>query len=176
MVAQQATFRVKLMLSEQTLTELKLYVKRSMNKDVFIMEHINQNVLDSSSQIEKIKDYIDHHRKPTFQQKLFQFIDHKGVSDASIYKKAWLDRRHFSKIRSDPNYRISKNNAIALAFALELTLTEAEELLGAAGFSLSDSHTSDLVIKFCLKNKIHNLHEVNEALTFLNEKPLTNHR
>lgn len=161
------------MLSEKTLTELKLYVKRSMTQDLI---YIKESAVYLETQIEEIKDYIDHHRKPTFQQKLFHFIDQRGVSDSTVYNKAWLDRRHFSKIRSDPNYRISKNNAIALAFALELSLSEAEELIEAAGYSLSDSTTMDLVVKFCFNNKIYDLHEVNQALDYLDEKPLTNHR
>lgn len=164
------------MLDKQTLTELKQYVKEFMDQAIFPMEpKVHYNVYESPVQVDQVKKYVDHHRKPTFQELLFQLIDRNETSDASIYKKAWLDRRHFSKIRSNPNYRIGKNNAIALALALELTPTEAEELLDAAGFSLSDSDTSDLVIRFCLENKIYNLHDVNQALDYLNEKPLTNH-
>lgn len=165
------------MLNEKTLTELKRFLEINLkNKSMTQIEQkIDYNIYESPLQINQMKSYVKNHRKPSFQQLLFQLIDEKGASDTDIYKKAWIDRRHFSKIRSNPNYRIGKNTAIALALALELTLASAEELLEAAGFSLSDSDTSDLIIKFCLKNKIYNLHDVNEALVYLNEKPITNH-
>lgn len=165
------------MLDEKTLTELKRFLEINLkNKSMTQIEQkIDYNIYESPLQINQMKSYVENHRKPSFQQLLFQLIDEKGASDTDIYKKAWIDRRHFSKIRSNPNYRIGKNTAIALALALELTLASAEELLEAAGFSLSDSDTSDLIIKFCLKNKIYNLHDVNEALEYLNEKPITNH-
>lgn len=76
-------------------------------------------------------------------------------------KKAGLDRKLFSKIRSNPNYRPRKQTIIALALALELNINEADELLQAAGYSLSQSQTFDLVIEYCIKNQIYNIHDVN---------------
>src|SRR5690625_7052926 len=75
-------------------------------------------------------DYVSNHQKPTFHELLFHFIDQKETSDAAIYKKAGIDRRHFSKIRSNPKYQIGKKTAIALCMALEL--------------SRSEEHTSEL--------------------------------
>lgn len=165
------------MLNKKTLTKLKVFVRRHLDKPTLQVSQkessdIIYNV--SESQPLELKDYVSNHRKPTFQQVLFRLIDQKGTSDATIYKKAWLDRRHFSKIRSNPDYRIGKNTVISLVLALELSQSKAEELLHAAGFTLSDSNTSDLVIQFCLKNKIYNLHDVNEALDYLSLKPLGN--
>ncbi len=117
-------------------------------------------------------DYIKKTRKPTFNQVLFGFIDKTGASDSDIYKKAGLDRRHFSKIRSNPDYRPGKNSTIALAIALELNKKEANELLTAAGYSLSESDTFDLVIRFCLEKKIYDIHNVNQALDYFSLKPL----
>ncbi len=76
------------------------------------------------------------------------------------------------KIRSNPDYRIGKNTAIALAIALELNEKETDNLLGSAGYSLSDSETFDLVIKFCLEKKIYNSDDVNQALVYFSLKPL----
>ena len=120
----------------------------------------------------EIEDFIKNKRKPTFQEVMFRFIDKKGATDAEIYNKAGIDRRHFSKIRSNPNYKIGKNAAIALALALELNEEDTDSLLSPAGYSLSDSDTFDLVIQFCLEKKIYNIHDVNQALNFFSLKPL----
>ncbi|MGM8364348.1 hypothetical protein ACLIBG_02580 [Virgibacillus sp. W0181] len=160
------------MLNSKTLMELRLYIKEHQESLVLEMK---EEVLESSYSIKnnELEDYIRLHQQPTLQQVLFQFIDSKGESDVKIYKKAGLDRKHFSKIRSNSNYRISKNTATALALALELNRKETEELLSAAGFTLSDSDTGDLIIQFCLENNIYNIHEVNYALEYFKVKPLT---
>lgn len=129
------------------------------------------NILESVQNIE-IEDFIKNKRKPTFYQTLFSYIDKTGVTDSEIYKKAGIDRRHFSKIRSNPDYRIGKNTAIALAIALELSEKETDKLLSSAGYSLSDSETFDLIIKFCLEKKIYNSDDVNQALVYFSLKPL----
>ena len=120
----------------------------------------------------ELEDFIHNNRKPSFNQTLFSFIDEKGTVDAEIYKKAGIDRRHFSKIRSNPNYRPGKNTVIALALALELDQKDTEQLLDSAGYTLSDSETFDLVIQFCLQKKIYNIHDVNQALDYFSLKPL----
>ncbi|KNY28872.1 hypothetical protein [Pseudobacteroides cellulosolvens] len=120
-----------------------------------------------------MEEYIKNNRKPTFNQVLFSFIDRKGTTDSDIYKKAGIDRRHFSKIRSNPDYRISKNTAVSLSLALELTKKDTDKLLSAAGYSLSDSDTFDLVIQFCMEKKMYDIHNVNEALVYFSLKPLS---
>ncbi len=111
-------------------------------------------------------------RKLTFNQVLFEYIDKKNTSDIDIYKRAGIDRRHFSKIRSNLDYRPSKNTVIALALALQLDQNKAHRLLRSAGYSLSDSDTFDLVIQFCLEKKIYDIHDVNLALDYFSLKPL----
>ena len=103
---------------------------------------------------------------------MFRYIDKKGASDSDIYKRAGIDRRHFSKIRSNPEYKPGKNTVIALALALELTKKELDKLLGSAGYSLSDSDTFDLVIQFCLEKKIYNFYDINQALDYFSLNPL----
>jgi len=83
-----------------------------------------------------------------------------------------IDRRHFSKIRS-ANYRIGKNTVISLVLALKLNKKEAEELLNAAGYSLSDSDTFDLIIQYFLEKKIYDILTVNQALDYFSLKPLS---
>ncbi len=120
----------------------------------------------------EIEDFIKETRKPPFRQVLFSMIDKKGVNDTDIYKRAGMDRRHFSKIRSNPDYHIGKNTVIALALALKLSPEETDTLLHAAGYSLSMSDTFDLVIKFCVEKRIYDAYTINQALDHFSQKPL----
>ena len=83
-----------------------------------------------------------------FQTKLFNLIDTSGKTDSEIYNKAYIDRRLFSKIRNDIHYHPSKNTVISLGLALNLNITEFEELLSSASYSLPKNNTFDLIIRF----------------------------
>ena len=137
----------------------------SLSKDVGLT---NNESLDLKSLIDEVGD--------TFHDKLFQYIDNSGMTDVEIYKKAGLDRKLFSIIRSNPAYgnvicrcemvayHPGKNIVLALAIALELDINETNDLLSRAEYAFSPSNKGDLIIKFFIEHKVYDRMAINFML------------
>ncbi|WP_280772297.1 helix-turn-helix domain-containing protein [Salipaludibacillus daqingensis] len=166
------------MLKTQLLKEMEQYIQ-----DHLIVVEDDEAIYQSAERLEDrmqeeiemvdLEDFIKTNRQPIFQQVLFRFIDEKGFTDPEVYKRAGLDRKHFSKIRSNEAYRPGKHTILALSLALELKEIQVAELLSSGGHSLSNSDTCDLIIQFCLERNIYDIDHVNHALEYFNEKPLS---
>ena len=116
--------------------------------------------------------YLSRSREKTFSEQLFEYIDASGRDNAEIYKAAGIDRRLFSKIQSDREYKPSKDTCISLALALNLEEEKAKSLLSKAGFALSRSSKRDLIIEFFFRYCQYDLDTVNGVLERLGERTL----
>lgn len=99
-----------------------------------------------------------------FTETLLKLIDQTGKKDSEIYKRANISKQHFSKIRNNPDYHPTKSTAIALALALELDLNATRDLIGRAGYALTNSSKFDLIIRYFIERKNYNVVEINMAL------------
>ena len=153
--------------------ELDRYLQGILQDSVFEMDisidYLNRNINASyealgSYDLEELEEL-----EPSFTEKLFFHIDASGQDDVTIYKKAGIDRRLFSKIRSNKAYTPSKSTAISLGLSLELSEEAMEDFLESAGYALSRSTRADLIVRFFINHHVYDLLEINDYLAYHNE-------
>ena len=125
---------------------------------------------DKATSKESLRDILNNIGE-SFRDRLLRLIEERGLAEPDVYKKAFIDRKLFSKIRRNPGYSPKKQTAVALAFALRLNPDETADLLKSAGYALSSSSKFDLIVLYCIKNGIYDLFEIN-ALLFQYEQPM----
>ena len=100
----------------------------------------------------------------SFQQRLFELIDQSGMDDVSVYKKANIDRKVFSRIRCKADYKPKKKTAVAFAIALRLDMPTMLDLLSRAEIAFSPNNKFDLIITYFVTNGNYDIYEINAAL------------
>ena len=155
----------KLLLRRQYKVNEKKWIdeERSRIDEILIHEQF-----EKASAIESFEPNLEE----TFSQRLLRLIDERGFTDPQIYNRAYITRKHFSKIRNNPNYQPKKKTAISLAIALLLSIEDTLVFLKSASFTLSDSIMSDVIIQYHIKAGIYDVFQINEMLLGFDQEPL----
>lgn len=120
--------------------------------------------------LDKIRNKVE----LSFSEKLVELIKEKGKKPSDIYKKAEIDKALFSKIKGNKNYHPTKGTALAFAIALHLSVEETQDLIGRAGYALSNSIKQDLIVRCYIEARAYNVNDINEKLIDYGFDPLTN--
>lgn len=139
--------------SEHPDFDLSTAKKKKIVRPMSEMTVSNRKIDDLMSQMDE-----------TFSQRLLRMIKERNMSESEAYKKAYVDRRHFSKIKKDEYYMPNKKTVLAFSIALELSLDETKDLLRSAGYALSRSSKFDIIIVYFLENRHYNMFDINEVL------------
>ncbi len=161
------------MFNKSLLSQVKKYIKENYVEEVRLSvckkSLYDCSIADYSFSVEKSLKNITV-VETTWQEMVFKWIDSKELKDSDVYKKANISKQTFSKIRSNEGYQPNKDTAIQMCFGLELGIDDSLDLIGKAGFNLSNSIKRDLVVRYFIENEIYNVDELNIILDELKLK------
>lgn len=160
------------MTKEQVIEKLEFYIRQNFVDLGGLKFSVSSKYSGLTGKIKKKIDDILAKFDCTFSNYLRDLIKQKGLTEVEVYKKAHLDRRIFSKLRNVRSYKPSERTVLAIAFAMELDIEEAEELLSKCGYALSPYYKLDLIIRFFFENHIYDLFTINEILEHYGFQPL----
>ena len=148
---------------------MKEKLNEYINNNLEVIPHIRRRL--NNYQTSRIENYINENNKENkFQELLFKYIDDRNLKDSDVYNRVHIDRRLFSKIRSDINYHPSKETVILLGLSLKLNEQEIEKLLNSASYSLPKNNIYDLIIRFCFIEGIYEISDINDLMEIHNCK------
>lgn len=153
--------RASLVAKQEHLASLKQYLEHEMPGEVLCAIRCEEAYPELEALL--------HHQRQSFAELLLALIKEQGKTEVEVYKRANLDRRLFSKIRSGNGYLPSKRTILALACGLELDLEATDMLLACAGYALSPAATFDRIITFFLSKEVYDVFEINEVLFTYNQ-------
>ena len=161
--------------------ELNAYIRKNLRPEgVKLQDILDINIRHATAPglggAKWALDFLLKSLELTFSEKLLELIEAKGRKASEIYAKAGITKTHFSKIKADKDYHPTKETALAFAIALHLDLDETTDLLRRAGYSISHSSESDLIVEFYIKKGIYNIDRINNQLDLRGHKTLTNWR
>lgn len=145
------------------------------SKDLLIREECCAPMAAPSAPIDAMENSLENllaDLDAGFSETLLKLIDRTGKKDSEVYKRANVDRKLFSKIRNNPDYKPSKATALAFAIALELDLDETRDFIARAGYALSRSSKFDIIIEYFIKQRNYDIFEINEALFAFDQSSL----
>ena len=147
------------------------------NVVMYSLPRLNERKVDASMSkaratgvYSELKPVLEKVVEQTFVDKVNEYIQKKGVPVPSVYKDEQMDRRLFSKIISDHEYKPSRDSVLAIALALHLTIEEANDLLSRAGYSFSYSSKRDIVIEYFFREQLYDINDINIVLDNLGLK------
>ncbi len=161
--------------------ELNAYIRKNLRPEgVKLQDILDINIRHATAPglggAKWALDFLLKNLELTFSEKLLELIEAKGRKASEIYAKAGITKTHFSKIKADKDYHPTKETALAFAIALHLDLDETTDLLRRAGYSISHSSESDLIVEFYIKKGVYNIDRINNQLDLRGHKTLTNWR
>lgn len=149
-----------------TVTDTIIKPKRSLKKESA------SNYSGLYDDFDKLVERVNRELEDTWQQSFFDIIEEKHLDSTEVYKRAYITKQTFFKIKSDAEYHPSRDTAIMLCIGLKLNLDETQGLLGKAGYFLSASLTRDLIIRCCIDRKEYDILEIDAVLEDFKEQPL----